>query len=1115
MAGGGSTAGPVREERRRVEKPGLSRRKFLVGGGAAVGLIVAWGLWPRDYRQNIVARDGETVLGSYLKIGRDGQVTAVVPQLEMGQGVYTVLPQILADELGADWRTVAVEPAPVNPAYANKVLAEDWAASLLPPEATPVLANEQGARVADWAARTAAERAAFMITADSSSIPAFAQHFREAGAAARVLLAKAAAARWGVEWEAVEVADGLLRHGDNSARFGELAAEAANARVPEPLPLRAGGQGKLVGTDVTRLDTPSKIDGSARYAGDIRLADMVYASVRQGPIGDTKLASFNREGAAEIVGLIDVIDGGEWLAAVGTNWWAANRALDAMSPIFETRGALPDSAEMDAALESGDGARRFIERGDAGDEAFDALRVTTQRYTAAPALHAPVETRTATAHFRDGKLELWMAAQAPVAAIRAAAGALDIPVGAVTHYQTLSGGSFGRDLDTVIAGQAARIAAHMKRPVQLVWSRAQETINGHVRPASSATLSAATDRTGQDRRAARRRRRAARRSRTGAPHRAGRNAARSDARHGLAARRGSGPGLRRPLRDPRAPRGAPPRRHRRAERQLAQQRAQRQRLLHRNLHQRTGRRREDRAAVVSHGHDDRTAPDGALLDRGGGDGGLGRRRRRERHGACLPHDARGLHSADRRGTARGQGARGAAHLGDRRRRPDRPSRHRAAAGGGRHRLRPCDGARRDKQLRWRIANRAAVAQSGAAPARRRAANPDRVRAERGGARGCRGDRRSGGRARAGQRALLVDRRAAPHPAAVHVSEERVMPIRAHAPIHAPSDHPPVATGKVGVLLVNLGTPDAPTASAVRRYLKEFLSDRRVVEISPLLWQPILRGVILNTRPAKSAHAYGLVWTDEGSPLAVHTRRQAEGLADRLGDAVVVDWAMRYGNPSVASRLAALKDAGCERILVAPLYPQYSGATTASVADAVFDAAGAMRWQPTLRTLPPYHDDPAYIGALKASVEESLGELDFEPQAIMTSFHGMPQRTLELGDPYHCHCRKTARLLSDALRRDLIVAFQSRFGRAKWLEPATDTTLESLPAKGIRKLAVVAPGFASDCLETAEELAIRGREQFMGAGGEAFAYLPCLNAGAPGMAMLETLVRRELAGWIDP
>ena len=331
----------------------------------------------------------------------------------------------------------------------------------------------------------------------------------------------------------------------------------------------------------------------------------------------------------------------------------------------------------------------------------------------------------------------------------------------------------------------------------------------------------------------------------------------------------------------------------------------------------------------------------------------------------------------------------------------------------------------------------------------------------------------------------------------------------------PADHPNVAIGKVGVLLVNLGTPEAPDAGAVKRYLAEFLSDRRVVEIPPIAWQPILRGIILNTRPKKSAEAYAQVWTDKGSPLAAITAEQAGALGQRLGGVAHVAYAMRYGNPAIGDELQALKDAGCDRILLAPLYPQYCAATTATVVDNAADKLRTMRWQPSLRTLPPYYDDPHYIDALAADLGAQLDALDFKPEVLLLSFHGMPERTLHLGDPYHCHCRKTARLLEQALGRDLrmVTTFQSRFGRAKWLEPATDAVLTEEAKNGTRRLAIAAPGFSADCLETLEELAIRGREQFVEAGGKQFATLACLNAREPGMDMLEALVRRELAGWI--
>lgn len=336
------------------------------------------------------------------------------------------------------------------------------------------------------------------------------------------------------------------------------------------------------------------------------------------------------------------------------------------------------------------------------------------------------------------------------------------------------------------------------------------------------------------------------------------------------------------------------------------------------------------------------------------------------------------------------------------------------------------------------------------------------------------------------------------------------------PQQLPQDHPPVTSGGIGVLLVNLGTPDAPDPKSVRRYLAEFLSDKRVIEIPAIAWQPILHGIILNTRPKKSAAAYAKVWTDEGSPLLAITRRQAAALQSRLSGSVTVDYAMRYGEPSIESRLQAMMDAGCERILLAPLYPQYSAATNASVVDEAGRALAQMRWQPALRTLPPYHDQPPYIEALAQDITQQIDTLDFVPEVLLLSFHGMPERTLLLGDPYHCQCQKTARLLETALSRpDLKIdtTFQSRFGRAKWLEPATDATLVEEARKGTKRLVVAAPGFAADCLETLEEVAMEGRDLFLEAGGEKFAALACLNDGKAGMDMLESIIRRELMGWI--
>lgn len=319
------------------------------------------------------------------------------------------------------------------------------------------------------------------------------------------------------------------------------------------------------------------------------------------------------------------------------------------------------------------------------------------------------------------------------------------------------------------------------------------------------------------------------------------------------------------------------------------------------------------------------------------------------------------------------------------------------------------------------------------------------------------------------------------------------------------------SGKTGVLLVNLGTPDAPTPAAVKRYLKQFLSDRRVVEIPPIIWQPILRGIVLNTRPKKSAEAYAQVWTDKGSPLAFYTAAQTEALAKRLPQ-VDVRYAMRYGNPSIQSLLESMRTDGCERLLVAPLYPQYSGATTGTVEDELKRALNAIGWMPELRMLPPYYATEEYVEAIQDSLDKALAKLDFAPDALVVSFHGMPERTRLRGDPYHDQCQETARLLSQALGRELIVSFQSRFGRAKWLGPATDEVLMQLGAAG-RKVAIFAPGFSVDCLETLEELAIRGREQFEEAGGKDFAYLPCLNDSDVGMDMLQALVERELSGWL--
>ncbi|UDF28277.1 UNVERIFIED_ORG: ferrochelatase [Roseateles sp. XES5] len=336
----------------------------------------------------------------------------------------------------------------------------------------------------------------------------------------------------------------------------------------------------------------------------------------------------------------------------------------------------------------------------------------------------------------------------------------------------------------------------------------------------------------------------------------------------------------------------------------------------------------------------------------------------------------------------------------------------------------------------------------------------------------------------------------------------------------PADHPPVQHGKVGVLLVNLGTPDGTDYTSMRRYLKEFLTDKRVIEWPRIAWYPILFGIVLNTRPGKVGKAYETIWNKDRneSYLRTYTRSQAELMTEALKDHsnVVVDWAMRYGQPSIASRMEALQKQGCERILVFPLYPQYAAATTATVNDKAFETLLKMRWQPALRTVPPYHDDPAYIDALAISIEKHLSTLDWEPEKVLTSFHGIPKSYFEKGDPYYCQCQKTARLLRERLgwsQEKLVVTFQSRFGPEEWLQPYTDKTVEKLAQEGVKRIAVLNPGFVSDCLETLEEIAEQAAESFLHNGGEKFAHIPCLNDTPEGMTVLEKVVRRELSGWV--
>jgi ferrochelatase len=328
---------------------------------------------------------------------------------------------------------------------------------------------------------------------------------------------------------------------------------------------------------------------------------------------------------------------------------------------------------------------------------------------------------------------------------------------------------------------------------------------------------------------------------------------------------------------------------------------------------------------------------------------------------------------------------------------------------------------------------------------------------------------------------------------------------------------------VGLLIVNLGTPDAPDVASVRRYLAQFLSDPRVVDLPRVVWLPILHGFVLETRPKKSARAYASIWNHDigEGPLKTITRRQAEKLAawaETLnGEApLIVDYALRYGVPSISSRIDALIAKGCARIALLPLYPQYAASTNASAADAAFAALKRLRWQPALRIGAPYYDDPAYIDALATSIRRELAALDFEPEILLASFHGLPQLQVDRGDPYRTHCEETWRLLRAALgmpEERLRLSFQSRFGRAKWIGPYTSDVAARLATEGVKRLAVVSPGFSADCLETIEELGVEIRDLFLEKGGERFARLPCLNDSAEGMALIETLARREVAGWV--
>ncbi|MBD8680026.1 xanthine dehydrogenase family protein molybdopterin-binding subunit [Sphingomonas sp. CFBP 13720] len=467
-----------------IPRPTIHRRQLLIGGGAGVGLVVAWGLWPRRYGVNLAVAEGESVFGPYLKIGADGQVTVAVPQSEHGQGVYTALPQIVADELGADWRTVAVEAAPINPLYANPL-----AAGILFGDALALLpASTRAAH---------AQRTVLMLTGGSTSIRQFEGALRTAGAAARVLLCKAAARAWDGDWRSCGTADGFVVMGDRRERFGVLAERAAAESLPGgELPLRMGDEKRLTGESLPRTDAPAKVDGSALFAADIRRPGMVFASIRQGPIGDTRLVGVDIPAARAIPGIVAVIENDGWVAAVGSTWWAANRAVDAMAPRFETHGLVDDrsiAAALDDAL-AGEGARVH----DAGDivAAFAGARTQTATYRVGAALHAAIEPTCATAEWRDGRLTLWMPTQAPALARAVAARALGIGEDRVILHPTIAGGSFGANLDHRAAEQVAVLARRLDRPVQLSWSRGEDCLADRYRAPAAARMTARVGRGG-------------------------------------------------------------------------------------------------------------------------------------------------------------------------------------------------------------------------------------------------------------------------------------------------------------------------------------------------------------------------------------------------------------------------------------------------------------------------------------------------------------------------------------------------------------------------------------------------------------------------------------------
>ena len=470
----------------------ISRRGVLIGAGAAGGLVAAWALSPRSFAPPLVAGEGEFAFDAWLKIGKDGVVSVAVPDLEMGQGITTLIPQIVAYELGADWRQIAVEPAPISGAYGNAVLAANWAPLWVP--LAPGLADTPGSLLA----RRFAQGDAFMVTAEGTTLAAHETAARIAAASARAVLAMAAADRWDVAWEECDAQDGFIVHNKRRLAFAELVQEAAQYTPPSPAVARAEppqerGSEFPAGAPLRypRLDLPSKVDGSYSFAGDVRLPDMVYAAIRHAPVGDCTLGSFNADGAKAVPGLVRLIENKTWLAAIASDWWAAERALTIAAPKFRP-GNLADSTKIDelleAALRTGT-ASRIAEVGEP-DEWLSEKFEHVSRYVIAPALHAGLETATVTARFEIGRIELWLASQAPQAARLAVAAALGLAVENVVIYPMPAGGSFDARLEHVHAVEAALIAREAGKPVQLIWSRWQEHLAQPPRTPARAVLAA-------------------------------------------------------------------------------------------------------------------------------------------------------------------------------------------------------------------------------------------------------------------------------------------------------------------------------------------------------------------------------------------------------------------------------------------------------------------------------------------------------------------------------------------------------------------------------------------------------------------------------------------------